>query len=107
MPTFNGSEGNAISLDQAAKWTADYRNTNDGSNGSTVKAHFYGREVLQQLLDQEGCVGIRVYYGIDEERQKQLILVGADTAGNDMEDLIIDGSHICPPDCSTTGGLNG
>lgn len=107
MPKFNGSEGSPIDRAQAAKWTANYRSANAGSNGNTVKAHFYGREVLQQLLEQPGCMGIRIYYARDEKGQKQLVLVGADAEGNDMEDLIMDGSSICPPDCSTGGDLNG
>ncbi len=107
MPTFNGGEGEPIDLAQAAKWTANYRSGNTGSDGDTVKAHFYGREVLQQLLDQPGCMGIRIYYAHDEKGQKQLVLIGANEEGDDMEELIIDGSHICPPDCSTTGKLNG
>ena len=107
MPTFTGSEGSPIDRAEAAQWTANYRNANAGFDDTSTKAHFYGREVLQQLLDQPGCMGIRMYYALDGEGQKQLILVGADAEGNDIEDLIVDGSHICPPDCSTKGELIG
>lgn len=107
MATFNGSEGAPIDRTEAAKWTANYRNAVAGANGAAVKAHFYGREVLQKLLDQPGCMGIRMYYARDEKGQKQLILVGADADGNDMEELVVDSSKVCPPDCSTGGELNG
>ncbi|MBC5992669.1 hypothetical protein [Pontibacter cellulosilyticus] len=108
MATFNGSEGASIDRAEAAKWTANYRSrANTETNGASVKAHFYGREILQKLLDQPGCMGIRMYYARDGKGQKQLVLVGADAEGNDMEDLVVDSSKVCPPDCSTGGDLNG
>ncbi|MER2998436.1 hypothetical protein [Pontibacter populi] len=108
MATFNGTEGSAIELEQAAAWTANYRKEAIADpNGMVTKAHFYGREILQKLLDQEGCMGIRMYYARDEKGQKQLVLVGADAEGNDMEDIVVDNSKICPPDCDEGGNLNG
>ena len=108
MATFNGTEGEPIDLAQAAAWTAGYRGAEgENAEGNVTKAHFFGREILHKLLDQEGCMGIRMYYARDEKGQKQLVLVGADAEGNDMEDLVVDGSRVCPPDCSTGGELNG
>lgn len=108
MPTFNGSEGDIIPIEQAVQWTSNYCKQAETDEGKLLtQAHFYGREILQKLLDQEGCMGIRMYYGIDEEGQKQLILVGADADGNDLEEMVVDHSSICPPDCATTGRLNG
>lgn len=107
MPKFTGSEGNPIELEVAARWTANYRSAQTNTDDTPTKAHFYGREVLQQLLEQACCMGIRIYYALDEQGQKQLVLVGADAEGNDMEDLVIDDSKICPPNCSTGGILNG
>lgn len=106
MNTFDGTEGALFELAKATAWTANYRNTAQADgNGDIVKAHFYGREVLLKLLDQEGCMGIRVYYALDEQGQKQLVLVGADANGNDIEDMVIDHSVPCPPNCSETGNL--
>ncbi|WP_299824001.1 hypothetical protein [uncultured Pontibacter sp.] len=108
MAKFDGTEGAPIDRALAAEWTANYRRAEaEGAENTVIKAHFYGREILQRLLDQEGCMGIRIYYARDEKGQKQLVLVGADAAGNDVEDLVVDSSKICPPDCSTGGGLIG
>ena len=108
MSTFNGTEGTIIDLEQAATWTANYRkDAVANADGIVVKAHFYGRDILQKLLDQEGCMGIRMYYSRDEKGQKQLVLVGADENGNDLESMVVDNGKICPPDCSTDGILNG
>ena len=106
MLYYNGSEGDAITLDEAAALTANYRESL-ADTVETVKAHFFGRNILQQILDQENCVGIRMYYGLDENGGKQLVLVGVDPAGQDMEaGLIADRSRVCPPDC-TVSTLNG
>ena len=108
MATFDGSEGTAIELAQAVSWTKNYRSKAEtDAEGVLIKAHFFGREILGRLLEQKGCMGIRMYYARDEKGQKQLVLVGADAAGNDIEELVVDGSKMCPPDCSTGGELNG
>ncbi|MEJ8756874.1 hypothetical protein WG947_07710 [Pontibacter sp. H259] len=107
MATFDGTEGSTIDLQQAATWTANYRRVAVADeSGTVVKAHFYGRDILQKLLDQENCMGIRVYHARDEKGQQQLVLVGADAEGNDIESMVVDNGKICPPDCST-GDLNG
>lgn len=106
MSQCNGSEGEAIALDEAAALTANFRR-NNGNSAETVKAHLFGRDILQQILGQENCVGIRMYYGLDDAGGKQLVLVGVDAAGQDLEaGIIADRSKICPPDCAV-GALNG
>ena len=98
MTVFDGSEGGEIDLETAKAWTQNYRARQSGTDA--VKSHFFGREVLQKLLDQEGCMGTRMYYGVDESGKRQLILIGADASGNDQEDgIILDKSTTCPPVC--------
>lgn len=102
MPKFNGSEGAAIDLATAAKWTKNYRASAkpDPVQGAVIKGHFFGREILEQILSQEGCMGIRMYHARDEQGQRQLVLVGANAEGEDMtEGTVADGSKVCPPDC--------
>jgi hypothetical protein len=99
---FDGTEGGEITLSEGAALTKEYRSR----NSSSIKAHFFGKEVLSQLLDQEGCMGIRMYYGQDEDGNSELVLVGADASENDMLDLIIDNSVPCPNYCSSPNALN-
>ncbi|MDX5422433.1 MAG: hypothetical protein LPK07_12465 [Hymenobacteraceae bacterium] len=99
MAMYNGSEGEEVSLKEAAAWTRNYR-SQQADKAATVKAHFFGQEILQKILSQEKCVGMRMYYGLDGTGGKQLILVGVDADGNDLEDgVIADRSKVCPPDC--------
>jgi hypothetical protein len=100
---FDGNEGGPIFIEDAAAMTAEYRRLNPNA----TKCHFFGKNTIQQLLDQEGCKGIRIYYGISPTTGvRELILVAADSSGNDMTNLIMDLSHPCPNSCSTSNALN-
>ena len=99
---FDGTEGGQISLETAATLTANYRSENPNS---TI-AHFFGRDILNQLLEQSECVGVRVYYGMSDDGQQELVLVGVDSDENDILDLIADLSMPCPKTCSTPNPLN-
>jgi hypothetical protein len=109
MARITGEEGSLIDLETAASWTANYREKVILSTTGElpVKAHLFGREIFEQLLSQNACVGIRIYYALDELGQKKLILVGVDGDGNDMEEIVVDNGKVCPPDCSSTGSLIG
>ncbi len=101
---FNGNEGAYITLSQGSAWTSTYRS----ANPTAVKAHFYGKTKLMEMLNQSGCVGIRMYRAIDDTGAAQLVLVGVTAAGTDMTSgLILDRSVLCPPYCDSGSGLNG
>ena len=99
---FDGTEGGEITSTAGGDMTAEYRRLNPGE----VKGHFFGKEILQELLDQEGCMGIRMYYGISPEDRKELVLVGAKANEDDMTDLVVDLSTPCPNHCGINSILN-
>ena len=102
--SFYGNEGEFVTLNDASRWTANYRNTIQPGD---VIAEFLGKEKILELLSQEGCVGIRFYYAINDSGEKILVLVGADSNENDMENgLILDFGIPCPPVCSKRNRLN-
>jgi hypothetical protein len=71
------------------------------------QAHFFGMNIIKQILAQTGVVGFRVYYGIDENGGKQLIIVGTDADENDLyEGIIAERSVWCPPSCGNANPLN-
>lgn len=101
---FDGTEGGKITLEQAAKWTANYRS----NNPNLVKAHFYGATNILSILAQPGAVGIRIYHAIDDEGKIQVILVGTDKDENDLENgVLIEFGRHCPPRCGKANVLNG
>ncbi len=96
---FNGTEGAPIALATAATWTANYRST---IAPTETRAHFFGRDILEKILQQEDCMGIRIYYALNDEGEKQLILVGADANENDQTSgTIADFSNPCPHLCDS------
>ncbi|MDG1332612.1 MAG: hypothetical protein P8P74_09800 [Crocinitomicaceae bacterium] len=99
---FDGTEGGAITLSEGAALTKEHRLRNPTAH----KGHFFGKEILNQILDQEGCMGIRFYNGQDEDGNRQLVIVGADEFEDDMLDLVGDFSAACPSNCSTPNALN-
>jgi hypothetical protein len=100
--SFNGSESSVISLQDATDMTAEYRS----SNPNEIKAHFFGKEKLMEILNQQGCMGIRAYYGIDSSGKKQLVFVGADANEKDLyHGVILDMSVPCPSCCDSTSPL--
>lgn len=100
---FNGTEGGPITLAAAAAMTACYRKLHPNE----TEAHFFGKNNINALLNQTGCVGVRVYYGDKPEGGKELILVGVDANENDMLELIMDLGVPCPTACSNGNPLNG
>ena len=101
--SFTGKEDHAITLSEAAEWTRNYRE----NNANATKGHFYGKDAIQAILDQSGCVGIRIYYDIDNNGAKQLIIVGAGTNENDLHNgLLAERSLPCPSKCGANNPLN-
>ena len=99
---FDGTEGGAISLEDGAALTARYRVTHPLQR----KGHFFGKDILNEILAQEGCMGIRMYHGLNTLSQHEMVIVGADADGNDMTSLIADFAAPCPKTCSQNNGLN-
>jgi hypothetical protein len=103
-PVFNGTEGAPIDLTTAATWTENYRNTYSGS-GET-KAVFIGKDIINNILRQEDCMGLRIYFAIDDNGEKNIIMVGADSAGTDqVTGIIADYGVKCPPVCDLGSNL--
>lgn len=105
--TFNGSEGKPIDLKTARQWTENYQKQYpDG-----IKAHFFGKDILLRILSEQGCMGIRMYYALSGEGEEKLILVGADSTGEnllprnegDESNLLADYSLPCPRYCPPSG----
>jgi hypothetical protein len=102
--SFDGNEGEEVTLNEASGWTAKYRESI--SSGETI-AHFVGKNKLNLILEQENCVGVRIYYGIDENGEKNLVFVGADENENDLVDgVILEYTTKCPPNCAIKNDLN-
>ena len=101
---FTGRENHFISLVEASVLTMKYRQK---AGRGTVKGGFFGRNIYDKILGQEGCMGVRNYFAQYNDGTPTLMLVGVDEAGNDMirgwlgEDIM-----PCPPFCGHDNLLN-
>ncbi len=77
-----GREGSPIELELAASWTKHYR---DNHPGQTI-SQFFGKEILEKILAQRDCLGIRFYYAYDKPKggKPHLIIAGVMRDGNDQ-----------------------
>ncbi len=72
--------GEEISHELGAQMVKDYQ----VANPTDVKAYYIGRNIIDQILAQPGCVGIKFYNAYNEAGQKTLVYVGVDEAGKSL-----------------------
>ncbi|MEE1899895.1 hypothetical protein GN157_15645 [Flavobacterium rakeshii] len=96
--------GEFIDLTEAKELT----NTYQAAFPTEPKCFFLGSDKIQSVIDQEGCVGIRMYRAFDVVRNEQnVVIVGVNANGNDMTDgLLLDRAEKCPNVCDTTSPLS-
>ncbi len=103
-PMFTGNEDHDISMADASRLTRNFR---ERAGRTAIKGGFFGQAALQQLLDQDGVVGIRYYYAQENDGRPVLVLVGVDASGNDLiEGFLLERSVPCPPFCGFFNELN-
>lgn len=76
----------------------------------------FNRDSIEALLKITGCAGIRIYYGMNENKQVHAILVGVNSSNEDQlptgaaaigeEPEIIERGQRCPPACPPDSPLN-
>jgi hypothetical protein len=101
---YTGQENHSITLDQAVKYVQNFKNF---PKAPAIKGAYFGRNIFDKILSQGGCVGIRYYYGQDDNGASNLVLVGVDASGNDMTGGVMGDLGIpCPPICPGPSPLN-
>ena len=102
-----GNEGAEIELNVAADWTKNHRHRHPKG----VISQFFGQDILNRILQQPDCLGIRIYYAnarpltgwqrfilsiahslANIEGERHLIITGATKEGEDQlpEDKKLD-----------------
>ena len=98
-----GQEIQSISLTDAAALTHNYMSA--GAAGMR-QAEFFSQASIKNILNQNGCIGIRIYYGKKTDGTPVLVLVGVDAQGGDMTDgPLTEKGFPCPPICDSTSSL--
>lgn len=75
--------GGEISYQMAIDFTQAFEQAHPNEN----PGYHLGRNIIEKILAQPGCVGIRFYYGFNEKGQKTLVYTGMDANGYPMVKL--------------------
>ncbi len=103
MPTLDPNQDHKITLEEGIEMTSNYRNS-ESFNGKY--GGFFGRETLLTILNQDNCAGIRYYYGINDENEPVIVLVGATEDNRDQVDGdLAEMSTPCPAFCDEDSPL--
>lgn len=93
-----------ISLQEAKEMTHAYQNE-PTFQGLTVSCKI-GKEAYQELMNQDGCAGVRTYFAKNESGKLTIVVVGVDDNGNDMTDgVLLNRALLCPNACPTNSSL--
>jgi hypothetical protein len=67
---------------------------------SAVIAQYFGKDIVNKILAQPGCVGVRMYYGKQASGKPGVIIIGVDKYGKDMvAGVLAIPTMLCPPFC--------
>jgi hypothetical protein len=106
---FSSEVSEVISEYESKQWIANHSQ----AKPSGLIAHFFGHQIITQILSEPGCLGIRMYYAINDSGIPQVLLVGVNAMGQnllpsssvggrvaDNGNTIADISFPCPTYCS-------
>lgn len=100
--SLNPNTGSIITKEEAQTLIAAFGKKFPGE----VVASFIGENNVKQILEQNNCIGLRIYNGYnDVEKKISLVMVGVDAEEQDMLDgnIIYDKMVTCPPICAHNG----
>jgi hypothetical protein len=104
---FTGQEDHDIDLETAARWTKRFRDTIPPLAPDQTNALFFGEEYIQSILSQPDCVGIRIYYALDDDGNREMILCGAKANKDDLyQGILAEQALKCPPNGGIANPLN-
>ncbi len=116
---------NFISLEAASKMTALYREEMTRildyrfeSENILPLCETFDRAAFDALLNETGCTGVRIYYGMSEDLKVHAIVVGVNSDNEDIlpetnlaevsetDPVIIEEAFRCPDVCPPKSALN-
>jgi len=87
------SIGEEIGLELGNEMVSSYQI----SNPNDVFAYEVGRDIIDQILAQPGCHGLKFYNAYNEKGEKTLVYVGLDGSGKTITEISLvaaDGSFV-------------
>lgn len=118
MSSFKPTIGSPVSKSEALKWIKKYDDERRKDKMKDTKSVFYGRDVLQKILDTPGASGISIFLSLRHSAhagkevenfvlvptQEDGTLIWEDYDGKDAGSPAFDDGAVCPPTCPNGGG---
>jgi hypothetical protein len=97
--SIDGKENHRIPLDVARRMTKRFRDRNR-QGPRRIQGHAVSRGIIEEILAQPGCMGLRMYHAEDDEGRETLVIVGITADEQDMASgVIAEQTRPCPPFC--------
>jgi ABC-type dipeptide/oligopeptide/nickel transport system permease subunit len=94
---FAGYKNQSISFQEAKSLIKTFQRI---TASDAVIAQYFGKNIVDKILAQPGCVGVRMYYGKHTNGKPGMIIMGVDKNGKDIVSGVLAGPvTICPPYC--------
>lgn len=77
--------GEEISHELAVNFVSAYQQ----ANPNDVAGYTIGRNIIDQILAQPGCTGLRFYNALNEVGEKTLVYAGVDASGKDIIKMVV------------------
>lgn len=77
--------GEEIGLELGTQMVKSYQD----ANPTDVSSYLIGREIIDQILAQPGCAGIKFFNAINEMGEKTLVYVGVDAKGKSILEVTV------------------
>lgn len=72
--------GEDIGLEEGARLVKNFRD----ANPDATPGYYIGRNILEQILNQPGCVGISFRKCLSDNNEEHLVYTGVDADGQDI-----------------------
>lgn len=80
LETKRADVGEDIGHEEGYKMTNAFRE----AHPEAIPGHYIGREILEKILNQPGCIGISFRKGLNEAGEEHLVYTGVDADGKDI-----------------------
>jgi len=94
---FSGYKNQSISFQEALGLLKTYERI---VASDAVIAQYFGKDIVDKILAQPGCVGVRMYYDKHANGKPSVLIIGVDKYGKDMiSGVLAMPTMYCPPLC--------
>lgn len=103
--TLSSNQKHDISLAEAKQLIQNYHN-HYSEDPRKIISGFFGKDALVKLLNQDKCIGLRIYNAQGTDGKNCFVLVGVNEEQKDMtEGSILEFQIPCPPNCPVDSEL--